>query len=336
MAEAGENEDRRVRVHGAARAARGRERQDGDHPLDDVARRKPPAGEVLPPHGVPSHRDAQAPEHRGDGGAEERRPQARPPAFCLDQQPVVRRRVPRRLLRAVRDPGSLEAARQRRLRRRDRRRALRPPHERSPLLKAFDVSLESESVRKAYGIGDGQGSGGKGGGQKGMQRADKFGEGVLMARRLVEVGVPFVEVTLGGWDTHQDNFNRVSGLGDSLAPAFAALIKDLEDRNLLESTLILCMGEFGRTPVINGNDGRDHFPGNFSIAMAGGGVKGGQVLGATTDDGMSVAKNPLTVPDLMATVCTSIGIDHTEWFQTPVGRPIQIANKGKLIEGLLT
>ncbi|MEK7470168.1 MAG: DUF1501 domain-containing protein [Planctomycetota bacterium] len=207
---------------------------------------------------------------------------------------------------------------------------------RSPLLKAFDISEEGESVRKAYGIDDGQGIGSKNGGAaKQGQRGDKFGAGALMARRLVEVGVPFVECTLGGWDTHQDNFNRVAGLAGSLAPAYAALIKDLEDRHLLDSTLVLCMGEFGRTPRINGNDGRDHFPGCFSVAMAGGGVKGGQVIGATADDGMTVANNPWTVPDLIATVCTAMGIDHTEWFQTPVGRPIQISNKGKLIEGLL-
>ncbi len=207
---------------------------------------------------------------------------------------------------------------------------------RSPLLKAFDISEEGESVKQAYGIGDGVGGADKkGNAQRAGQRADKFGEGVLMARRLVEVGVPFVEVTLGGWDTHQDNFGRVSGLCGSLAPAFAALIKDLEDRHLLDSTLVLCMGEFGRTPRINPNDGRDHFPNCFSVAMAGGGVRGGQVIGATADDGMSVVKDPWAVPDLMATICTALGIDHTEWFQTPVGRPIQIANKGRVIEGLL-
>ncbi|NUN50831.1 MAG: DUF1501 domain-containing protein [Candidatus Brocadiae bacterium] len=203
---------------------------------------------------------------------------------------------------------------------------------RSPLLKAFDVNAEPEAVRKAYGIGDGMGGSGR---QGNAARGDKFAEGVLMARRLVEVGVPFVEVTLGGWDTHEDGETRVTSLANSMAPAFAALVRDLEDRNLLDSTLVLCMGEFGRTPRINARDGRDHFPGCFSVAMAGGGVKGGQAIGRTTDDGMSVAGTGIEVPDLMATICTAIGIDHTEWFQTPVGRPIQIANKGRLIEGLL-
>lgn len=208
---------------------------------------------------------------------------------------------------------------------------------RSPLLKAFDISEESETMKKSYGIGDGMGGAGRGGGAKAGQRGDKFAEGVLMARRLVEVGVPFVEVTLGGWDTHDDGFNRITSLGNSLAPAMAALIKDLEDRNLLESTMVVCMGEFGRTPRIDdGREGRGHFPNCFSVLAAGGGVKGGQVIGATADDGMSVVKSPWAVPDLMATLCTAIGIDHTEWFQTPVGRPIQIANKGRVIEGLLT
>jgi hypothetical protein len=207
---------------------------------------------------------------------------------------------------------------------------------RSPLLKAFDISEESETMKKTYGIGDGQGTAGRGGAQQGQRRGDNFASGCLMARRLVEVGVPFVEVTLGGWDTHDDNFNRVTGLCGSLAPAMAALIKDLEDRKLLDSTLVLCLGEFGRTPRLdNGREGRGHFPNAFSVLAAGGGVRGGQVIGQTSDDGTQVVKNPWTVPDLMATLCTAIGIDHTEWFQTPVGRPIQIANKGKLIEGLL-
>jgi uncharacterized protein (DUF1501 family) len=157
-----------------------------------------------------------------------------------------------------------------------------------------------------------------------------------MARRLVETGVPFVEVTQGGWDTHDDNFNRVTGLCNSMAPAASALIRDLEVRGLLESTLVVIMGEFGRTPRLDGGrEGRGHFPGAFSVVMAGGGVKPGTVIGSTSADGMKVEKDPVTVPDLMATIMTAIGIDHTEWFQTPVGRPIQIANKGNLIPGLL-
>ena len=207
---------------------------------------------------------------------------------------------------------------------------------RSPMLKAFDISEEPDSVKKAYGIGDGVAAVKDGKNpQRAAMQSDKFGAGAIMARRLVEVGVPFVEVTLGGWDTHQDNFTRVPELCGSLAPGMAALIADLEQRGLLESTLVLCMGEFGRSPRINPNDGRDHFPNCFSAVLAGGGVRGGQVIGKTSDDGMSVVDRPVVVPDLIATICAAMGIDHTEWFQTPVGRPIQIANKGTVIDGLL-
>jgi len=127
----------------------------------------------------------------------------------------------------------------------------------SPLIKTFDISEESEALKQAYGDSN-------------------FGKGCLMARRLVERGVKFVEVTLDGWDTHQNNFSRTSTLCKQLDPAFATLIKDLNERGLLDKTLVLCLGEFGRTPKINGNDGRDHFPDAFSCAIAGGGIKQGK------------------------------------------------------------
>src|SRR5262249_52879222 len=133
-----------------------------------------------------------------------------------------------------------------------------------------------------------------------------FGQGCLLARRLIEQGVPFVEVTLGGtvagafgWDTHQNNFEQVKQLSGSLDQGWAALMSDLKERGLLDSTLIVWMGEFGRTPVINGSNGRDHYPNAWSVVLAGGGIKGGQAVGQTSKDGTTVEKRPVGVPDLM-------------------------------------
>ena len=137
---------------------------------------------------------------------------------------------------------------------------------------AFDLTAEPDKVREAYG-------------------RQSFGQGCLMARRLIERGVPLVEVTLGnglGWDTHTDNFNQVERLSKQLDAGWATLMNELRDRNLLERTTILWAGEFGRTPAINANGGRDHFPAAFSCVLAGGGVGGGQVYGQTSDDGMEV------------------------------------------------
>ncbi len=153
-----------------------------------------------------------------------------------------------------------------------------------------------------------------------------------MARRLVEVGVPFVEVALGGWDTHQDVFGRVKSLSGQVDSALSALVTDLKDKGLLDSTLIVWMGEFGRTPNINARGakpGRDHYPRAWSLAMFGGGLKGGQVLGKTDKEGASVAERPTTAQDFLATVCELMGIDHTKKNETPTGRPIQIVEKPK-------
>ncbi len=177
--------------------------------------------------------------------------------------------------------------------------------------KAFDIA--SDATKSKYGTG-------------------RFAEGVCMARRLVEVGVPFVEVSLGGWDTHQDVFTRVKALSGQVDSAIAALVADLKDKGLLDSTLIVWMGEFGRTPNINSrgaNPGRDHFPRAWSLAMFGGGLKGGQVLGKTDKEGASVAERPTSVQDFLATVCELMGIDHTKKNETPSGRPIQIVEKPK-------
>jgi uncharacterized protein (DUF1501 family) len=132
----------------------------------------------------------------------------------------------------------------------------------TPDLRAFDLSDEDVTLRDAYG-------------------RNRFGQGCLLARRLVERGVKFVEVGLGGWDTHQDNFNQTRSLLDVLDPAFATLTRDLKQRGLLTETLVVWLGEFGRTPRINANNGRDHWPKCFSTVLAGGGIQGGRVVGRT-------------------------------------------------------
>lgn len=160
-----------------------------------------------------------------------------------------------------------------------------------------------------------------------------FGQGCLLARRLVEGGVPFVEVSLGGaggvgWDTHTDNFERVKALSTELDAAWSALMDDLKDRGLLDTTLIVWTGEFGRTPKINGNGGRDHFPYAWSAALAGGGIKGGQVVGRTSKDGTAVEDRPVTVPGFLATVCKGLGLDPETQHMSNTGRPIPIVEAG--------
>jgi hypothetical protein len=181
--------------------------------------------------------------------------------------------------------------------------------------RAFNLDEEPAKLRDAYG-------------------RNLFGQGCLLARRLIERGVPFVEVTLSGpngggigWDTHGDNFNQVSVLSALLDPAWATLMMDLKNRGLLDSTLIVWMGEFGRTPQINAGRGRDHFPNAWSAVLAGGGIKGGQAYGRTSKDGMTIEEYPVRVSDLLATVCKAIGIDPEKPNMTN-GRPIRIAEKG--------
>src|SRR5262249_33479375 len=136
-----------------------------------------------------------------------------------------------------------------------------------------------------------------------------FGQGCLLARRLVEAGVTFVEVESNGWDTHQDNFNRTRSLSETVDPALAALVTDPKERGRLERTLVIWMGEFGRTPRINPQTGRDHFPRAFTVALAGGGVRGGRVVGATSATGTDITARPVTVPDLFCTFCHVLGIN---------------------------
>ncbi|HET7040602.1 MAG TPA: DUF1501 domain-containing protein, partial [Gemmatimonadales bacterium] len=211
-------------------------------------------------------------------------------------------------------------------------RAVRLMH--SKEAKAFDISQEPAASRARYAAGAGAAPA-KG---KGRGRGAQFGDGVLMARRLVEVGVPFVEVTLGGWDTHQDNFDRVKNLSAQIDTPIAALISDLKDRGLLDSTLIVWMGEFGRTPHINARGakpGRDHYPRAWSLAMWGGGVKGGRVVGKTDPEGAAVVEQKVGTPDFLATVCELMGIDHTKKNETPTGRPVTLVDKPKPFTGLI-
>lgn len=178
--------------------------------------------------------------------------------------------------------------------------------------KAFDLSSEPATAKAAYGN-------------------SKFGEGCLLARRLVETGVSFVEVNLGGWDTHQNNFERVKQLSEQVDPAVSALVNDLKRRGLLDSTLVIWMGEFGRTPKINSRGakpGRDHYPRAWSSVLLGGGVKGGQVVGRTDKEGAAVEERPVSALDFMSTVCTLLGIDYNKQNRSPVGRPIRIVDKG--------
>ena len=186
----------------------------------------------------------------------------------------------------------------------------------------FDLSQEPDEVRERYGAG-------------------LFGQGCLLARRLVERGVPFIEVSLGGpesgsvgWDTHIDNFNSVESLSGELDSGFATLIDDLQTRGLLERTTIVWMGEFGRTPAINDRAGRDHFTDAWSCVLAGGGIKGGQVHGKTSDDGMSVTDGQVSVGDILATICQAVGINPEETNRSNIGRPIKIAD-GKPIQQIL-
>ena len=155
-----------------------------------------------------------------------------------------------------------------------------------------------------------------------------------MARRLIESGVRFVQVNLGGWDTHQDNFNRVRTLAQVLDPGLSSLIRDLRERGLLDSTLVCCMGEFGRTPRINQNSGRDHYPRAWSLALAGCGGKGGHVHGRTDKRGEEGVEGKVNIPSLIATFCHALEIDPARTFFSKEGRPIKIANGGEPAQGV--
>ena len=186
----------------------------------------------------------------------------------------------------------------------------------SDQLKAFDVREEPASVRAAYGN-------------------SPFGRGCLAARRLVEAGVQCVEVTLDGWDTHANNHELQAARIQLLDPALATLIKDLRERGLLDQTVVLCGGEFGRTPKLNAVQGRDHWPQGFSMAVAGGGFRRGYAHGETDPAGVSKEPaSPVHVQDLHATIQTALGIDPTTEIMTPVQRPMAWSD-GRVIRELL-
>ncbi len=164
-----------------------------------------------------------------------------------------------------------------------------------------------------------------------------FGQACLMASRLVQQQVPCVEITLSGWDAHRNNFETVERLAANLDRGLSALIDEITTHGLLDSTLIICHGEFGRTPHINGNHGRDHFPNAWGMLLAGGGIQGGSVIGATSDDGMEVTDRPVKIPDVLASVCHWAGIDYKKQNLSNVRRPIRIADvDAEIINDLFT
>jgi hypothetical protein len=177
----------------------------------------------------------------------------------------------------------------------------------SEQLKAFDLSDEPKELRAAYGD-------------------TPFGRGCLAARRLIEVGVRCVEVTLSGWDTHTKNHEGCREQLKILDPAFAALIGDLHRRDLLGRTVVLCAGEFGRTPTINKLEGRDHWPHGFSVALAGGGIQGGRVIGATDPEGGKQVQGEHKIADVHATILTLLGLDPHKENISPAQRPIKLAD----------
>jgi hypothetical protein len=182
---------------------------------------------------------------------------------------------------------------------------------------AFDLAREPAPLRQRYG-------------------PTPFGQGALAARRLVEAGVRFVTISLGGWDTHGQNFVTLKNrLLPQLDQTLSALIDDLDDRGLLERTVVYCAGEFGRTPKVNKNAGRDHWARSMAVVLAGGGFRRGYAHGATDAQGMAPATEPVTPDDVSATIFQCLGIDpHTE-LQTPTGRPVQLFREGRVVEKLL-
>lgn len=183
-------------------------------------------------------------------------------------------------------------------------------------LEAFDLADEPESLRAAYG-------------------PERLGQGCLLARRLVERGVRFVEVVHGGWDTHSDNFDRMEELCPPLDRALSTLLADLSVRGLLEETLVVVATEFGRTPkIVPERRGRNHYPNAFSCLLAGGGVRGGQRYGRTNETGEEIVENPVTIEDFNATIAYALGLPLDHLLYSPSGRPFTVANKGQPVTRL--
>ena len=187
----------------------------------------------------------------------------------------------------------------------------------SPRTNTFSLDDESAELRQQYG-------------------ETNFGRGCLLARRLVEAGVPFVEVRSNGWDTHDDNFSRVAEKAAEVDPASATLVRDLHERGMLDRTVVLWAGEFGRTPRVNPRSGRDHYPRAFNGWLAGGGIRGGQVIGSTSKDGTAVEDRPVSVPDLLQSLCRALAIDSTLENISPLGRPMKVVDGGEPVAELFS
>lgn len=182
----------------------------------------------------------------------------------------------------------------------------------SPRTRSFSLDSEPMQLRDAYG-------------------RSAFGQGCLLARKLIEAGVPIVEVQSGGWDTHGNELDSLKRLIPPVDRGYAALLTDLKARGLLERTLVIWMGEFGRTPRFNVNIGRDHFPDAFNLALAGCGVKRGHVIGATNALGTEVARRPVSVQDLFCTIYSALDINFRHEYQTNVNRPLPIVEGGAVV-----
>lgn len=183
-------------------------------------------------------------------------------------------------------------------------------------LAAFDLNKESRNVRSLYGN-------------------NSFGQGCLLARRLVQNNVRFVEVSLGGWDMHDDMFTRGEKTIPQLDQALGALLTDLTTLGILDRTLVVLATEFGRTPKINANQGRDHYPKAFSCMLAGANIKGGQVIGKTDAKAANVETDKISIADFNATLASAVGIDHEKILYSPSKRPFTVANKGTPIQSVL-
>jgi hypothetical protein len=189
--------------------------------------------------------------------------------------------------------------------------------------RAFHLEDEPPALREAYGRG-------------------RFGQSCLLARRLIERGVSFVEVAHTGvapaglgWDTHTDHFTQNAALCQTLDAGWSTLLQDLHERGLLQDTLVVWMGEFGRTPQINPNQGRDHFPQAWATVLAGGGIAGGTVVGRTSDDGQMIVDRPVSVPEFMASLFHALGMDLQTEHLTPEGRPVALVeNKAQPVQAL--
>jgi len=182
---------------------------------------------------------------------------------------------------------------------------------------AFNLDQETQALRTRYGLSG-------------------FGQGVLAARRLTDAGVHFVTVSLGGWDTHGQNFNNLRTRQlPALDQALSALIQDLSDRGTLDRTIVYCAGEFGRTPTVNRNAGRDHWARSMAVVLAGGGFQQGLAYGATDANGMAPSVDPCTPDDIASTIFQRMGIDPHQELMTPTGRPVQLFREGRVLNRLL-